>query len=86
MEKIKSPDIGHGFDFGVRNSRGATMRAMDKGGARERTLADKYRNWARRRAVGYPDVRSVLESIAAYYDGDAARADDDAEIRARIED
>ncbi len=88
MERIAiaSPDIGQAFALDVRNSRGATMRAMGEGGAQERTLADKYRNWARQRAFSYPRVGGILESIAEYYDRDAVRADNNAEIRARIED
>ena len=86
MQTIASPDIDQAFELEVRNSRGATMRAMGEGGAQERTLADKYRNWARQRAFSYPRVGGILESIAEYYDRDAVRADNNAEIRARIED
>ena len=81
MEKIASPEIGQGFCIGKRNSRGATRR---EGGAQERELADKYRNWAKRR-FDYPFVSSVLEGIAASYDQDAVREDDRAKVRARIE-
>ena len=83
MEKIASPEMGQGFCIGKRNSRGATWRA--KGGAQERELAAKYRNWSERRAIDYPFVGSVLEGIAADYDRDAAWEDDRAKVRARIE-
>ena len=83
MEKIASPEMGQGFCIGKRNSRGATWRA--KGGAQERELAAKYRNWSERRAFDYPFVSSVLEGIADDYDRDAAREDDEAKVEARLE-
>ena len=83
MQRIASPDIGQAFALDVRNSRGATVRAMDEGGAQERKLAEKYRNWARRR-IDYPHVAGVLESIAASYDRLAAWEDDEATARNRL--
>ena len=85
MQKISSLDIGWGVYIGVKNSRSGTLRAMGKGGAQERELAEKYRNWAGRRAFDYPHVARVLESIADSYDKLAKGRDDKENVRNRLE-
>ena len=82
MEAIASPDIAQGFAIGVYNARGAHYR--EEGGGQERELADKYRDWARRRAIDYPYVSSVLNRIAVSYDRDAEWHDSDAQVRKRL--
>ena len=84
MQRIESPKIGEGFNLGVQNSRGAYVKAMNEGGEQERALAEKYRNWATRRAFDYPHVASVLESIAASYDRQATWEDDETSARNRL--
>ena len=84
MELIASPHIGQGFNVGVHNGRGVTTRAMREGGAQERELATKYRRWAEQRAFDYPYVGSILESIAADYDRQATREDDEAKVEMRL--
>ena len=84
MERVASPEIGQGFCNGARNARGVTSRALGEGGEQERELAAKYRCRAERRAVDYPYVAGVLESIAAFYDREAAWEDDKAIVRARL--
>ena len=86
MEAIESPKIGEGFNLGVQNNSDGTMRAVGEGGAQERALAEKYRNWAERRAFDYPHVAGVLESIAASYESFAERMDDEENARSRLED
>ena len=84
MEVIASQDIASGFVMGIFNARGVFSRAIGKGGEQERELADRYRGWARQRSASYPYVGSILESIAADYDRQAARQDDEAEIERRL--
>ena len=84
MERIASPQIGRGFNIGVHNGRGVTSRAIGEGGAQERELATKYRRWAEQRAFDYPYVGSILESIAADYDRQATREDDEAKVEMRL--
>lgn len=86
MQEIESPKIGEGFNLGAQNSRGGTIRAVGEGGAQERELARKYRNWARQRAFDYPHVAGVLESIAASYERQAELMDDEENARSRLED
>ena len=84
MEVIASQDIASGFVMGIFNARGVFSRSIGKGGEQERELADRYRGWARQRSASYPYVGSILESIAADYDRQAARQDDEAEIERRL--
>ena len=84
MERFASQQIGDGFKIGVINGRGVHSRGIYEGGAQERELAAKYRNWAKQRAFNYPYVSSVLERIAADYDREAKREDTEAEISKRL--
>ncbi len=84
MERFASRYIGTGFNTGVHLARGGTSRAMDEGGAQERELATKYRDWAKQFALDYPYVSSVLESVAAGYDWHAKREDTEVEIEKRL--
>ena len=84
MERTASQNVGRGFITGTLNARGMTTRAIGEGGAQERDLAAKYRGWAELRAFDYPRVGAILENIAAYYDRQAAREDDEAKVEARL--
>jgi len=55
-----------------------------EGGAQERELAAKYRDWAAQRAFDYPYVGRVLEGIAADYDREGEWQDSEAKIRKRL--
>ena len=85
MEKVASHHISLGFNMGVHNGRGVTIRAVGDGGAQERELAAKYRGWAELRHIDYPHVGAVLENIAADYDRQATWQDDEAKVRVRLE-
>jgi addiction module HigA family antidote len=82
MEAIAAPHIAEGFAVGVYNARGVHMRV--EGGAQERVLAARYRTWAQERAIDFPYVSSVLESIAQSYDRDAEWHDSEAKVRERL--
>lgn len=84
MEVIASQDIATGFVMGTINARGVFSRAIGEGGEQERELAEGYRGWAKQRSAKFPYVGSILDSIAADYDGQAARQDDEAEIERRL--
>jgi hypothetical protein len=66
--------IGH-------NSRGATSRAMNDGGAQERDLARYYRRCSDETALEWPRTSAVLEKIAKSYEEEGIRHDEDAERR-----
>jgi len=82
LEEMGSPDIALGMLIGVYNSRGVHWRG--EGGAQERGLAEKYRNWSRQLAFEYPYVANLLEQIATGYDRDAAREDSEAAVHRRL--
>jgi hypothetical protein len=82
MEECGNEDIASGIQMGVYNSRG--VHAREEGGAQERTLAEKYGNWARKLGFEYPYVASVVESIARTYAHEAAREDSEAIVRRRL--
>jgi addiction module HigA family antidote len=82
MEGIASSEIGRGFFFGVRNSRGAHLRG--EGGAQERDLAAKYRARAERIHFNYPYVGGVLEDIATSYEREAGWQDSEANVAKRL--
>ena len=84
LEEVGSPGIRLGFAVGVFNGRGVTTRAVGEGGAQERELAQQYRNWASRRAPDFPFVASILEHIAADYDRDARREDEEVQVERRL--
>lgn len=83
MEAIGSEHIATGFAIGIYNARGAHWRSSE-GGEQERAIAEQYRGWAKRRAIDYPYVSTVLESIAASYDRDAEWEDSEAKVRRRL--
>ena len=82
MERIASQQIGIGFGIGVQNGQGVQLRG--KGGEQERDLAAEYRGLAKQRAVDYPYVSGVLESIAVDYERVAKWWDDEAETEKRL--
>ena len=84
MEQVGSRVIGEGFISGVLQGRGVTTRAIGEGGKQERELAANYRSWARQRTPHYPFVGSVLNDIAAHYDKEAKRHDDEARIGEKL--
>jgi len=83
LQDIASQEIAIGMGVAVYNSRGFYRRS-DDGGTDERVLAAKYRAWSRQLAFEYPYVANLLEQIAARYDRDAARQDEDAAVRWRL--
>ncbi len=82
MERVASQEIAKGFAVGIYNARGVHWRG--EGGAQERELAAKYRNWAMKLVFDYPYVGSVLENIAASYDREAGWQDSEARVRKRL--
>lgn len=90
LERFNSPHINssrirYEFSTGVRNARqGMFLRKLAEGGAQEHELAAKYRSWARRRAVDYPFVSSILEDIAESYDREAEEWDVEAKVDERL--
>jgi len=79
IEAFRSRDLEQGFVVGVHNSRGVTSRGMTDGGSLERDLAKYYHRCAEETALEWHRTSGVLEQIAASYEHEAERHDDDAE-------
>lgn len=84
FEEIASEHISLGMEVGLYNSGGRVMRPIDE--ARERALADKYRNFAERVRNKTPFVGRMLLRIAKSYEYDADRYVTDDRVQRRLED
>ena len=86
LEFLDQPDLGgfrRSFGTGVRNARGVTTRGAFDGGAQERALAQRYRELAQAKSIAFPRVAAMLEDVAASYDREARRHDEEAQLGER---
>ena len=79
IEELRSEELERGFAVGIYNRRGVTVRGMQDGGAPERNEAARYRDFARAAAIEWPRVAAVLERVAADYEIEARRHDEESE-------
>ena len=84
LERMSCGDVDRGFIVGTNNVRGVVARQIGEGGAQERELAAKYRDWAQQIAYEYPHAGSVLERISEGYEGDAEQQDTHANLQRRF--
>lgn len=77
LEQDDAEEIRAGFSLGVRNSRGMTSRMPCDGGNQERSVAQKFREYAAYWDVTHPTVAALIYEIARYYEFDAKRMDED---------
>ena len=83
MEAVGSEDIALGFNFGV-HMHGVSSRApSEKGESRNANLRRDIVTGPRG-SPDYPYVGSILEGIAADYDRQALRQDNQAELEERL--
>lgn len=80
IETLRNRHLETGFEIGLYNRRGVTIRAPTDGGEQERDLADVYRRDAREIAITWPRTSRVLQRIAESYGHDAQREDASADI------
>lgn len=81
---LDPPDLEQmrrGFHLGTINKRGVTTRSPLAGGNQERDLASYYRHNAEKVQHDQPRVAELLDSLARRYEHDAAREDDEANLR-----
>ena len=81
VEITRSKHLETGLELGLRNRRGVTTRLPSDGGAQERDLVKRYRDFAAATALEWPRTSAVLERIARGYEEDARWHDEDAERR-----
>jgi excisionase family DNA binding protein len=85
LETIGSVSMETGVHVGVINQRGVTTRGVYEGGQQERTLAARYRQWAKQTAGNWPRTSRVLRGLAESYEREAQREDARAEVTADTE-
>ena len=71
MEAARSDRMGDGFRIGIRNARGATVRAVDEGDRQERDLAAFYAAHAEALLIEFPFVSRVLRFLEESFESDA---------------
>ena len=81
IELARSRALEQGFEVGVYNRRGVTVRMPQDGGGQERALAERYRRDSNTLRFDWPRTAACLDRIAATYDVDANREDLSAEQR-----
>lgn len=80
IESIGSRNLENGVITGRLNSRGVTWRGVYEGGAQERTLAKQYKEWSLETQGRWPRTARILRTISAFYERDAVREDDRAQL------
>jgi transcriptional regulator with XRE-family HTH domain len=81
IELTRSKDMEVGIQTGVYNKRGVTTRLPTDGGAQEREIAARYRDWSEKTRLEFPHTGAMLAEIAKTYEWDAKHHDDDADIQ-----
>jgi len=81
LEDTESEEMFNGFQSGIYNKRGVVSRSIREGGAQDRALAEEYRKHADSCQVDWPLTAASFRRVAAGYEEDARRADDDVEAR-----
>lgn len=79
IEEVQLDHIETGLYLFILNSRGVTSRGLEDGGAQELKLAADYRVKAQDLADIAPRVASLFRGVAASYESDARRIEEDAE-------
>ena len=75
IEMVRSRALEQGFETGVYNRRGVTVRMPHDGGKLERDLAVRYRTDAEALRFDWPRTSACLARIAEFYDRDADQQD-----------
>jgi hypothetical protein len=79
IEKTPSRHIETGVMLGIHNNRGGTWRGLTDGGAQERAIASRYREYAKATELEWPRTSALLEQIARSYEEEGHQHDQRAE-------
>ena len=79
LDSLASRHVGIGFGIGKSNLRGVTSRTLFEGGRQERSLADRGLDDATRITATWPFTAQLLRELAASYDSEARREDQEAD-------
>jgi hypothetical protein len=80
IEELKSECLEDGFRIGLYNGRGVISRELFEGGKQERTLAERYYEYAIKIRDLWPHTSTVLHKIAKSYSFEAGQRDQHAEL------
>jgi transcriptional regulator with XRE-family HTH domain len=75
LEEIGTDDVFDGFRVGLFNKRGMYRKSLDEGGAQERALEKKYRDFADACTIEWPKTAATLRLLADGYEERAKRED-----------
>ena len=75
VEQCRSRPLERGFEMGVVNRHGVTVRAPLAGGDQEREWATYFRDQARRFEISWDRTASLLDRVAENFEDDARRQD-----------
>jgi transcriptional regulator with XRE-family HTH domain len=81
LERYRSAPLERGFELGVYNRHGVTVRAPLDGGGQERDWAEYFRAQARAFAVDWERTSDLMDRLAEHYEADAKRQDEWTEQR-----
>ncbi len=81
IEMARSRALERGFEVGLYNRRGVTVRMPHDGGDQERALASVYQRDAEALRFDWPRTAACLDRIATTYRVDAEREDLSADQR-----
>ena len=81
FERYRSAPLERGFELGVYNRHGVTVRAPLDGGGQERDWAEYFRAQARAFAVDWERASDLMDRLAESYAADAKRQDEWTEQR-----
>ncbi|MGK2642498.1 XRE family transcriptional regulator, partial [Escherichia coli] len=79
LEFARSRAMESGFEVGVYNRRGVTVRMPHDGGGQERILVERYKQDADDLRFEWPRTAACLDRIAISYQQDAIREDHSAD-------
>ncbi len=81
VEQIESQHLETGIEIQVYNNRGVVSRSPLAGGEQERQLVERYSLYASALSDRWPRTAAMLRRLAATYEAEARREDDEAELR-----
>ena len=79
LDSLASRHVGIGFVIGKSNLRGVTSRTLFEGGRQERSLTERCLDNAARITATWPFTAQLLRDLAASYDSEARREDQEAD-------
>jgi transcriptional regulator with XRE-family HTH domain len=79
IERTPSQHLQTGVMLGIHNNRGGTWRGLTDGGVQERSIASRYREYAKATELEWPRTSALLEQIARSYEEEGQRHDQGAE-------